>query len=92
MSNITEITLTTAQYKGLQYVAADPQEWAENAVTERARLAVDEIVRLVTDYCLDNDIALPANREAMVNYAYDNDLIQTAANANAAADSATPPA
>lgn len=82
MSNITEITLTTTQYKGLQYIAADPQDWAENVITERARLAVDEIVRLVTDYCLDNDITLPANREAMVNYAYDNDLIETAAERN----------
>ena len=35
--NIT-ITLTAAQEKGLAYVAASPQEWAENAVHNDAEL------------------------------------------------------
>ena len=40
--NIT-ITLTDAQEKGLAYVALSPQEWAENAVHDRCRIAMDEI-------------------------------------------------
>ena len=40
--NIT-ITLTAAQEKGLAYVALSPQEWAENAVHNRCRIAIDEI-------------------------------------------------
>ena len=43
MPNVT-ITLTDTQYKGLQYAAADPQDWADNALTNRARIANDEIV------------------------------------------------
>lgn len=37
------ITLTDAQYKSLSYVAYDPQEWIENAVYERCRIAGEEI-------------------------------------------------
>ena len=44
MPSIT-ITLTDTQLKGLEYAALDPQDWAENAVTERARIANDEIVQ-----------------------------------------------
>ena len=32
MPDIT-ITLTDTQYKGLEYAALSPQEWAENVVT-----------------------------------------------------------
>lgn len=38
------ITLTDAQYKALAYVAYDPKEWIENAVYNRCRIAMDEIV------------------------------------------------
>ena len=38
------ITLTEAQQKALAHVAYDPQEWIENAVYERCRIAIDEIV------------------------------------------------
>lgn len=86
MPNIT-ITLTDTQYKGLEYAATSPQEWAEVAVTNRARIANDEIVKLTMDYCLDNGIQIPATREAIVAYAFDNDLVQTAAERNNDLDS-----
>lgn len=38
------ITLTEAQEKALSYVAYDVQEWIENAVYNRCRIAIDEIV------------------------------------------------
>ena len=89
MPNIT-ITLTETQYKGLEYAALSPEGWAENAITERCRIANDEIVKLTVDHCLDNDIQVPANREAIVAYAFDNDIVKTAAVRQAAADANTP--
>lgn len=77
MPSIT-VELTETQLKGLQYVAVSPQEWAENALTNRARIANDEIVKKVVDHCLDNDITLPATREDMVAYAFDNEIVMTA--------------
>ena len=87
MPDIT-ITLTDTQYKGLEYAAVSPQDWADNALTERARIANDEIVKLTVDYCLDNDIQVPATREAIVTYAFDNDIVKTAAVRQAEADAA----
>lgn len=38
------ITLTDTEYNALSRVCSSPQEWAENAVKERARIAIEEIV------------------------------------------------
>ena len=78
MPTIT-IELTETQYKGLEHAALSPEDWAENAVTERARIANDEIVKITVDYCLDNDITVPATRDEIVAYAFDNDVVKTAA-------------
>ena len=89
MPNIT-ITLTDTQYKGLEYAAASPQDWAENAVTERCRIANDEIVQMTVAHCLDNGIQVPATREAIVAYAFDNGIVKTAAQRNAEAQAELP--
>jgi hypothetical protein len=78
MPSIT-INLTDTQYKGLEYAAFSPQEWAENAVTERCRIANDEIVQTTVAYCLDNGVQVPATREEIVAYAFDNSIVKTAA-------------
>jgi len=83
MTQTIQIELTDTQYKGLEYAALSPQEWAENAVTERARIANDEIVQLTVQHCLDNGIQIPATRELIVAYAFDNDVVKTAAELNA---------
>lgn len=87
MPDIT-VTLTDTQYKGLEYVALSPQEWADNALTNRARIANDEIVNLTVQYCLDNGVQVPATREEIVAYAFDNDIVKTAAVRQAEAEAA----
>ena len=81
MPDIT-ITLTDTQYKGLQYAAADPQDWADNAVTERARIANDEIVQLYTNRALDEGVQIPATRELIVADAFARGWVKTAAQRN----------
>ncbi len=44
MSQTYTITLSDAQDKALSVVAASQQDWIENAVFERCRIAIDEIV------------------------------------------------
>jgi hypothetical protein len=39
-----KITLSEAQNKALEHFVYDPQEWIENAVLNRCRIAIDEIV------------------------------------------------
>jgi hypothetical protein len=62
------ITLTDAENKALAYVAYDPQEWIQNAASERARLAMEEIFQLeVARMLADPTITeIPADREAVV--------------------------
>lgn len=38
------ITLSEAENKALGYVAYSQQEWIDNAIHERCRIAIDEIV------------------------------------------------
>ena len=84
MPDIT-ITLTDTQYKGLEYCALDPQEWADNALTNRARIANDEIIQMYTNRALDEGVAIPATRELIVADAFTKGWAQTAAEVNAAA-------
>ena len=93
MTQTITIEMTDTQYKGLEYAALSPQDWAENAVTERCRIANDEIVQLTVQHCLDNGIQVPATRELIVAYAFDNEIVKTAAavrNAEAEAAQAIP--
>lgn len=85
MPTIT-IELTDTQYKGLEYAALSPEDWADNAVTERARIANDEIVDITVKHCLDNGVQVPATREEIVAYAFDNEVVKTAAVRNAEAE------
>ena len=78
MPNIT-IALTDTQMKGLEYAALSPQEWAENAVTERARIANDEIVNAYVQHCLDNGVQVPATRDEIVAAAFADGVVKTAA-------------
>ena len=86
--NIT-ITLTAAQEKGLAYVALSPQEWAENAVHNRCRIAIDEIyaaevARMTADPAITS---IPADKDAVVLAAD----IKSAATRNAEAEAAETP-
>lgn len=89
MPNIT-ITLTDTQYKGLEYAALDPQDWADNALTNRARIANEEIIQMYTTRALDEGVAIPATRELIVADAFTRGWAKSAAERNAEAEAALP--
>lgn len=62
------ITLTSVEVAALAHVMADPQEWAQNAISERARIAVEEIVQRETARMLadPNITTIPATAEEIV--------------------------
>ena len=80
------IEVTDIELKCMEYCAADPQDWADNAVTNRARIAGDEIVGLVVAHCNANDIAIAVWRDAQIQQAFDLDVVKTAAERNAEAE------
>ena len=87
MTTLT-IELTATQEKALSFVAVSPQEWAKNAVHNRARIAIDEIYESeVARMTADPDItSIPADKDAVVLAAD----IQSAAERNAEAEAALP--
>lgn len=62
------IELTEAEHKALAYVAADPTDWAVNAVKERCRVAMEEIFQMEAQRMLadPNITQIPADTEAVV--------------------------
>jgi hypothetical protein len=85
MANHT-INLTDTQEKALEYAAADVQEWITNAATNRARIAIEEIIRLNTDHCNENSIAIAVGRDAQVDQAFDLGIVEKASEKNAVED------
>jgi hypothetical protein len=72
------VTLTDTEKAAMEYVAYDPQDWVENVFKERARLAIEEIVKLAVDKFLEAGQPIPGSRDEIVAAAYTNDWIQTA--------------
>ena len=62
------IELTDAEVKAMEYVALSVQDWAENALKNRARQAMDEIYNSeVQRMTADPDTtSIPADKEAVV--------------------------
>ena len=54
----TTISVTATEQKCLEYAAADVQDWADNAVTNRARIAKDEIIGLLVAHCNTNGVTI----------------------------------
>ena len=81
MPDIT-VSLTATELKCLEYAAASPQDWADNALTNRARIAKDEIIAALVAHCNANDVAIATGADAQVTQAFDLGVVQTAAAAN----------
>jgi hypothetical protein len=91
MPNIT-VALTDTQNKCLEYAAASVQDWANNALHNRARIAQDEIIAALVAHCNANDVAIATGIDAQITQAFDLEVVQTAAARNAAAAAEAPAA
>ena len=89
MPNIT-VALTDTQNKCMEYAAADVQDWADNALHNRARIAQDEIIAALVAHCNANEIALATGADAQVAQAFELGVAKTAAQRNAEAEAALP--
>ena len=85
MANIT-VSVTDTQMKCLEYAAHTVQDWCDNAIHNRARIAQDEIIAKLVEHCNANDIAIATGVDAQITQAYDLGVVDTAANIQAAAD------
>ncbi len=63
--------ITTGEYKALQSVMVDQEEWIKNAIKNRARIASDEIVKEYTQFKINKGEAITAvGTTAVIEAAY----------------------
>ena len=83
----TSITvgLTTCQWQSLEYIAEDPKDWFINWAHFRANETARDISHLYINHKMDVGQAITAvGTTAIVQAAYDENIIKTAKDANAA--------
>jgi len=78
MPDIT-VSLTDTENKCMEYAALSVQDWADNALTNRARIAKDEIIALLVAHCNANGVAIATGEDAQITQAYELEVVKTAA-------------
>ena len=65
------VGITTAEYKALQSVTTDQKLWLENAIQNRARIAIENIQTTYTNYKINKGEAITAvGTTAIIEAAY----------------------
>jgi len=75
------VTLTDAEDKSLRYASVSAQDWIDNAVKNRARIAKEEIIAKLVAHCNENSVALAVGEDAQVTQAFDLGVVQYLADA-----------
>lgn len=73
------VTYTETENKAMEYIAFSVDDWIQNATHERARIAIDEIVQIGVQKCLENNIQIPSSREGIVDLAFEEGWVKKAA-------------
>ena len=79
------INYTATEDLAMQYAAASVDDWVQNACHERARVAIEEIVQFAVQKYLETGQQIPATKDEIVQGAFDNGWVKTAADRNAEA-------
>ena len=69
MPDIT-ISITDTEKKALEYAMVDISDWTDNAVTNQARIAKDEIISLLVAHCNENVVTIATGEAAQVTQAF----------------------
>lgn len=77
------IELTAAEDKALSWVAASQQVWIDNVVRNRCRIAIEELVKLCVEKCLETNTPIPGSRDEMVELVFVQKWAQTGAERDA---------
>ena len=70
------VGITTGEYKALQYVMVDQNDWISNALKNRARIASDEIVNTYSQFKINKGEAITAvGTTAVIQAAYSEGVV-----------------
>jgi len=73
------ITLSSAEDKALSFAATSQDDWIQNSIHERCRVAIDEIVALTVQKCLETNTQVPGSKDAMVELAFEQGWVESLA-------------
>ena len=77
------VTLTQAEDMALSWAALSQQEWIDNAAHNRCRIAIEEIVKICVEKCLETGTQIPGSKDDMVLLAFEKGWVKTGAQSNA---------
>lgn len=83
-----QITLTATENAALSYAALSQDDWIQNAVHERCRVAIEEIVGIAVQACLQEGVQIPGTKDDIVALAFEKGWVKTAAQRQAEAAAA----
>ena len=75
-----KVTVTDTQVKCLEYAAYSVQDWCDNAIHNRARVAQGEIIAKLVEHCNAKGISIATGSDAQVAQAFELKLVDTAKN------------
>lgn len=78
MADIT-VTLTDSEVKCLEYSALSVQDWADNALQNRANVSKKEILAKLLAHCNTEGIAMATGEDAQITQAFDLKVVKTVA-------------
>ncbi len=73
-----KFNITDTEEKCLNTVMVGIGTWADNAVTNRARIAKDDIIDRLVKHCNANSIAIATGEDAQIDQAYAVGIANTA--------------
>lgn len=71
-----EIELSELEYLAMQYVCMDINEWVQNAVHDRARIAIEQVINDAIKEFLDRGESIPGSKEEIIQLAYDREYLR----------------
>ena len=75
-----KVVVTDTQMKCLEYSAYSVQDWCDNAIHNRSRVAQKEIIEKLVAYCNLNSISIAVGEDAQVAQAYELKVVDTVKN------------
>ena len=77
-----ETELTDTEDKAMSYACLSTQDWVDNALKNRARIAIDDIVARNMKHCNTNGIAIATGEDKQVEQAFTLGVVKTAKQRN----------
>lgn len=73
------VTISQAQDMALSWDAFSQQDWIDNALHVRCNIAINDIVQITVAKCLETNTQIPGSKDEMVELAFAQGWVKTAA-------------